>query len=305
VAVADAEATKSSTSRRGASGPASDGELGIAIPSSVQLRLGPHCLAGSACFFDLGGAGRSATVCEAEPRGQCGPRPSLGRGGAVYPLPRAPKQADLNAAPAAHLPHFAIFPFGAAHFVRIMEVRIEKGATVRVSPWPDERVLCPMPDTRNLWYVACPTAAYAAGKRRHQSARSSPAADCRPAPRAPFRPARLAAHRGRRRVRPTPARLDQRRRRRRAGHHRLAPRPWQAGLAGVRPLLEELLGALDSTFVSRKLMVAAFAGLLLGAVASLRYLPWFGFSLWPPGLGWVLPVVALFVWSWLAVVLSR
>jgi len=76
-------------------------------------------------------------------------------------------------------------------------------------------------------------------------------------------------------------------------------------LAGLRPLLEELLGALDSTFVSRKLKVAALAGLLLGAVASLATLDRVTFSLWPPGLGWVLPVAALFIWSWLAVVLSN
>jgi len=81
--------------------------------------------------------------------------------------------------------------------------------------------------------------------------------------------------------------------------------PGQMRLAGVRPLLEELLGALDSTFVRRKLLVAAFAGLLLGAIASLTSLPQFGFSPWPPGLGWLLPVAALAVWSWLAVVLSK
>src|SRR5262249_59725742 len=40
-------------------------------------------------------------------------------------------------------------------------------------------------------------------------------------------------------------------------------------------------------------------------VASLTALPLFGFSLWPPGLGWLLPVAALVVWSWLAVVLSK
>src|SRR5262249_54854803 len=72
---------------------------------------------------------------------------------------------------------------------------------------------------------------------------------------------------------------------------RLDPR--QMRLAGVRPLLEELLGALDSTFVSRKLKVAALAGLLLGAIASLATLGAGGgsgsslFSLWPPGLVWL------------------
>src|SRR5262249_39307434 len=79
----------------------------------------------------------------------------------------------------------------------------------------------------------------------------------------------------------------------------------QMRLAGLRPMLEELLGALDSTFVSRNLKVAALAGLFLGAVASLATLARVTFSLWPPGLGWTLPVVALFVWSWLAIVLSK
>lgn len=81
--------------------------------------------------------------------------------------------------------------------------------------------------------------------------------------------------------------------------------PGQMHLPGVRPMLEELLGALDSTFVSRKLKVAAFAGLLLGAVFALTTLPLFGFSLSPPGLGWLLPFAAVVVWSWLVVVLSK
>jgi len=83
--------------------------------------------------------------------------------------------------------------------------------------------------------------------------------------------------------------------------------PHQMRLAGLRPLLEELFGALDSTFVSRKLKVAALAGLLLGAIASLATLGGERslFSLWPPGLGWLLSALALFVWSWLAVVLSK
>ena len=81
--------------------------------------------------------------------------------------------------------------------------------------------------------------------------------------------------------------------------------PGQMRLAGVRPLLEELLGALDSTFVRRKLIVAVFAGLLLGGIASLTALPAFGFAVRPPGLGWLLPVAAVAVWSWLAVVLSK
>src|SRR5262245_5569986 len=79
----------------------------------------------------------------------------------------------------------------------------------------------------------------------------------------------------------------------------------QLSLAGLRPLLEELFGALDSTFVSRKLKAAAFAGLLLGGLASLTNLPRFGFAAWPPGLGWLLVLAGVVVWSWLAVVLSK
>jgi hypothetical protein len=81
--------------------------------------------------------------------------------------------------------------------------------------------------------------------------------------------------------------------------------PDQMQLAGVRGLLDELLGALDATFVSRKLKAAAFAGLLLGGLAALSNLELFSFSVHPLGLGWLLPIAALVVWSWLAVVLSK
>jgi hypothetical protein len=81
--------------------------------------------------------------------------------------------------------------------------------------------------------------------------------------------------------------------------------PALLGLAGVRGLIEELLAALDSALVRSRLLPAALAGLVLGILAGLPLLPWFHFGLRPPGLGWLLPVAALLVWSWLAVVLSR
>src|SRR5262249_23806184 len=43
--------------------------------------------------------------------------------------------------------------------------------------------------------------------------------------------------------------------------------PAQLGQAGVRTLVEELLGALDSTFVAPKLLAAALVGLFAGALA--------------------------------------
>jgi hypothetical protein len=76
-------------------------------------------------------------------------------------------------------------------------------------------------------------------------------------------------------------------------------------LAGVRDLVEDLQAALDSTFSWRKLTVAALAGLMLGGLAALARLDQFAFTLTPPGLGWLLPLAALLVWSWLAVVLSK
>jgi hypothetical protein len=81
--------------------------------------------------------------------------------------------------------------------------------------------------------------------------------------------------------------------------------PMLLRLPGVRSLVEESLGALDSTMVRSKLLVAALAGLVLGALAALAGLPAFDFGVLPPGLGWLLPVAALLIWSWLAVMLSR
>lgn len=78
----------------------------------------------------------------------------------------------------------------------------------------------------------------------------------------------------------------------------------QMHLAGLRPLLEELTGALEATFVSRKLRAAALGGLLLGAIASLSQFGWFAPSL-TPGLGWLLPVAALLIWSALSAALSK
>jgi hypothetical protein len=76
-------------------------------------------------------------------------------------------------------------------------------------------------------------------------------------------------------------------------------------LAGVRGLVEDLVGAIDSTTGRRKLVVAALAGLVLGALAGLAQDPLFDFGLSPPGLGWLLGVAAFLIWSWLSVVLSR
>jgi hypothetical protein len=81
--------------------------------------------------------------------------------------------------------------------------------------------------------------------------------------------------------------------------------PAQLHLAGVRHLLDELLGALDSTLVSGKLWAAAWAGLSLGGLSALALLGPFGFSLWPPGFGWLLLLAGLVVWSWMAVVVSK
>jgi hypothetical protein len=76
-------------------------------------------------------------------------------------------------------------------------------------------------------------------------------------------------------------------------------------LAGVRSLVEELRAALDSALVRSKLLAAGLAGLVLGALAALAALPGFDFGTQPPGLGWILPPIALLTTCWLAVVLAR
>jgi hypothetical protein len=76
-------------------------------------------------------------------------------------------------------------------------------------------------------------------------------------------------------------------------------------LAGVRGLVEDLLAALDSTMGRSKLGVTALAGLLLGGLAAVAALPGFDFAISPPGLGWVLLLGALVVWSLLSTMLSR
>lgn len=81
--------------------------------------------------------------------------------------------------------------------------------------------------------------------------------------------------------------------------------PAQVGLAGVRPMAEELLGALDSAAVPRKLWAAALAGLLFGGLVAVGAYAEAEFGARVPGLPWALAAAALLAWAWLSVVLSR
>jgi hypothetical protein len=81
--------------------------------------------------------------------------------------------------------------------------------------------------------------------------------------------------------------------------------PTRLRLVGVRGLVEDLVGALDSMTGWSKLQVAALAGLFLGVLAALARLAWLDIGVAGPGLAWLLPIAALLVWSWLGAVLSR
>jgi len=215
------------------------------------------------------------------------------------PPPARAEQADLNAAPAAHLPHFAIFPFGAHTSCEIMEVRIEKGRrfAFRLGQTNGSSA-----HARHQKPVVRPPAQRP--RTRRQRRHHPPEVRQRPTaarhPRAPFRPARLAAHRGRRRVRRRQPRLDNgasparrspsprastwpgRPRRRPAPCSRTARRPRQH----LR-LPQADGGRVRRPAARRRRLAEIPAVVRLLAVAA------------GPGLG--LAGRALFVWSWLAV----
>ncbi len=74
---------------------------------------------------------------------------------------------------------------------------------------------------------------------------------------------------------------------------------------GVRGLLDELLAALDSTFVAKKLLLGAVAGLLLGALFALERAAWFeSDSRWRT-MAWPLLAAALVVFDGLTALLTR
>src|SRR5205807_157003 len=74
-------------------------------------------------------------------------------------------------------------------------------------------------------------------------------------------------------------------------------------LLGVRPLLEELLAALDSALVVKKLGPAALAGLALGGLLALARYPLLPF--WREAQLWVLGALALLVVATLTGLLAR
>jgi hypothetical protein len=74
---------------------------------------------------------------------------------------------------------------------------------------------------------------------------------------------------------------------------------------GVRGLFEELLAALDSTAVRLKLSIALWAGLIVGSLAGLLFLPVFSLNLIPPGPGWLSILGIALVVLWLVGVLTQ
>jgi hypothetical protein len=160
-----------------------------------------------------------------------------------------------------------------------------------------------MPDTKDLWYIRLPDGRVlrstdvsrirrqiAAGRLPPGTHVRRPEGDWRDIERVEeLADARPASLNGSQQPATIASRLD----------------PARLHLAGVRGVLEELLGALDSTAVPNKLWAAALAGVLLGGLAALSQLPLFTFTLWLPGPGWLLALAALVVWSWLVVVLSK
>jgi hypothetical protein len=87
------------------------------------------------------------------------------------------------------------------------------------------------------------------------------------------------------------------RRKRRARPSTVASRldPQQLQLVGVRGLMQELVAALDSTLVRKKLLAAALAGLLLGALLALYLLPAVRAAPRSAGFDWYLAAAALLV----------
>jgi hypothetical protein len=81
--------------------------------------------------------------------------------------------------------------------------------------------------------------------------------------------------------------------------------PLQLDQVGVRGLLEELLAALDSTAVGRKLFVAVAAGVVFGILGGLALMPFFSFALVPPGPGFLLVLGVLVVEAAMTSVLAQ
>ncbi len=71
--------------------------------------------------------------------------------------------------------------------------------------------------------------------------------------------------------------------------------PQQLQLVGVRGLIQELLAALDSTLVRKKLLAASLAGLLLGALLALYRLPAVRAAPRSAGFDWYLAAAALVI----------
>jgi hypothetical protein len=87
------------------------------------------------------------------------------------------------------------------------------------------------------------------------------------------------------------------RRKRRASPSTVASRldPQQLQLVGVRGLIQELLAALDSTLVRKKLLAAGLAGLLLGFLLAVYLLPAVRSAPRSAGFDWYLAAAALLI----------
>jgi hypothetical protein len=76
-------------------------------------------------------------------------------------------------------------------------------------------------------------------------------------------------------------------------------------LAGVRGYLDELLAALDSTLVAKKLLIGVLAGLLLGALFALERAAWFEQDSPWRAMAWLLLAVGLVAFDVLTGLLTR
>src|SRR5262249_22489798 len=74
---------------------------------------------------------------------------------------------------------------------------------------------------------------------------------------------------------------------------------------GSRGILREMLAALDSTLLPKKLAAAGYAGLGFGALAALSRVPWPDLGAFQVVIPWALGLAALLVFAFLSGVLAR